>query len=95
MINADMRIYDYFTLGEDNSYGQPTLSKEPQGKIKIAINISSQSVQDNINYEDCNYVGLTMAQITDSYVIQYESEKLKVQYVNPKGRYKVVYLKKL
>ena len=95
MINTDMKIYDYFTLGENDGYGQPTLSKEPQGQIKMAINISSQSVQDNINYQDCNYVGLTMANPTDSYVIQYGTEKLKVLYVNPRGRYKTVYLKQL
>ena len=95
MINTDMRIYSYFTFGGDNGYGQPVISKEPQGTIKMAINMSSQSVQDNINFQDCNYVGLTMAQLDDSYVIQYGNEKLKVQYVNPKGRYKLVYLKQL
>ena len=95
MINTDMRYYDYFTLGEDNSYGQPELSKEPQGQIKMAINMSSQTVQDNINFVDCNYVGLTMAKLDDSYVIQYGNEKLKVQYVNPRGRYTLVYLKKM
>lgn len=95
MINTDMRLYDYFTLGEDNEYGQPVLSDKPQGKIKMAINLSSQSVQDNINFQDCNYVGLTMAELDDSYVIQYGNEKLKVQYVNPRGRYSLVYLTQL
>lgn len=92
MINADMRLYDYYTYGEDNGYGQPTLSASPQGKIKMAVNISSQSVQDNINYKDCQYVGLTLSPIDDTYVIQYGEEKLKVLYVNPKGRYKQVFL---
>ena len=92
MINADMRIYNYFTLGEDNGYGQPVLSEEPQGTIKMAINISSQSIQDNINFQNCNYVGLTMGELSDNYVIEYGSEKLKVLYINPKGRYKTVYL---
>lgn len=92
MITTDMRTYSYFTFGEDNGYGQPTLSKEPQGTIKMAINMSSQMVQDNINFQDCNYVGLTMAPIDDTYVIQYGNERLKVQYINPRGRYKMVYL---
>lgn len=95
MINTDMRIYNYFTFGEDNGYGQPVLSSSPQGTIKMAINMSSQSVQDNINYQDCNYVGLTMAELDDSYVIQYGNEKLKVQYVNPRGRYNLVYLTRI
>ena len=52
MINAQMREYDFYTYGAKDSYGLPQLSKEPQGKIKIAINVSSQSAQDNILYED-------------------------------------------
>ena len=95
MIAADLKTYDYFTFGEKNAYGQKKLNEEVKGQIKMAINISSQSVQDNVNYADCNYVGLTMANVDDSYVIKYGTEKLKVLYVNPRGRYKVVYLKKI
>lgn len=92
MINADMRIYDYFTYGNKNQYGERVVSEEPIGKIKMAINISSQSIQDNINYKDCTYVGLTHAKVDDTYVIAYGNERLKVLYVNPKGRYTQVYM---
>ena len=95
MINAQMRFYDYFTFGEKNAYGQvvlPAKDATPVGKIKIAINISSQSVQDNILYKDCSYIGLTTAEIDDTYRIDYEGERLKVLYVNPIGRYKQVFL---
>lgn len=95
MINTDMRWYDYFTFGEEDEYGQEVLSKEVQGTIKIAIFTTSQSVQDNINYKDATYIGLTHAAIDDTYVIQYGEEKLKVLYVNPKGRYKQVFLKEI
>lgn len=95
MINRDMRYYDYFTFGEVNAYGQPTVSKEVKGSIKMAINIASQSVVDNIRYKDASYVGLTHAEVDDTFVIQYGDEKLKVLYVNPKGRYKQVFLKNL
>lgn len=95
MITTDMRTYSYFTLGKDNGYGQPVISKEPKGTIKMAINMSSQSVQDNINFQDCNYTGLTMAPIDDTYVIQYGNEKLKVLYINPRGRYTFVYLMRI
>lgn len=96
MISTDMRTYSYFTLGDDNGYGQPVISAEPQGTIKMAVNISSQSTQDNINYQDCNYVGLTMDKsVNDKYVIQYGEEKLKVLYTNPRGRYIQVYLKRV
>ena len=90
-----MRLYDYFTYGEDDAYGQPMLSKEPVGKIKMAINISSQSVQDNINYRDAQYIGLTYADVKDAYVIVYGEERLKVLYINPKGRYNQVFLKEM
>ena len=92
MINADMRSYSYFTFGAPDSYGQRKLSEEPKGTVKMAINISSQSIQDNINYKNCAYIGLTHSLLDDSYVIQYGDKKLKVLYVNPKGRLKQVFL---
>ena len=95
MINAQMRFYDYYTIGGKDAYGQAQLSEDIQGSVKMAINISSQTIQDNINYQDCNYVGLTMAELDDSYVIKYGNEKLKVQYVNPRGRYNLVYLTRI
>ena len=62
----------------------------------MAINISSQATQDNILYKDCTYVGLTMdANVDDTYVIEFGRERLKVLYVNPKGRYKQVFLKEM
>jgi hypothetical protein len=92
MISADMRAYNYFLLTEENGYGQPALTPEVQGTIKMAINITSQSVQDNIKYKDAAYIGLTLEAINDTYVIQYGEELLKVLYINPKGRYKQVFL---
>lgn len=96
MINTDMRLYEYYTYGDADQYGQPQLSETPQGSIKMAINISSQSIQDNILYQNCSYVGLTMnPAVNDTFVIQYGEEKLKVLYVNPKGKYKQVFLQKI
>ena len=96
MITTDMRLYDFSTFGEDDGYGMPQLSQEPKGKIKMAINISSQATQDNILYKDCTYIGLTQdSHIDDTYVIRYGKGQLKVLYVNPKGRYKQVFLKEM
>ena len=96
MINADMKLYNYFTFGDKDAYGQEKLSDEVKGQIKIAIYVSSQSIQDNILYKDCSYIGLTQDKnIDDSYVIEYEKEKLKVLYVNSKGRFKQVFLKRM
>ena len=102
MINTDMRNYDYYLYGAADSYGQQTLIKDEQGapkvqgSIKIAINTTTQSIQDNINYKDSSYIGLTQdSAVSDAYAIQYGSELLKVLYVNPRGRYKQVFLKKI
>jgi hypothetical protein len=95
MITTDMRFYDYFTFGSEDEYGQETLSTEPVGKVKMAINITSQSVQDNINYKNSQYIGLTHAKVDDTYVIQYGEERLKVLYVNPLGRYNQVFLTRM
>ena len=92
MINSQMKLYDYFTFGVDNGYGQPMLSKDVKGQVKMAINLSSQSIQDNILFKDCMYTGLTLAEVDDTFVIQYGNEKLKVLYVNPMGRYKQVFM---
>ena len=93
-----MRLYDYFTIGPDNGYGQPQMPKKdavPTGQIKMAINLSNQSIQDNVNYKDAQYIGLTHADVKDTYVIQYGKERLKVLYINPKGRLKQVFMKKI
>ena len=96
MINADMRFYEYFTLGENDAYGQPTLLEVPKGSVKMAIYTTSTSVQDNVNYEDANYVGLTFSTLLDDtcYVL-YNGKKLKVQNVVPDGRYNQVFMKKV
>lgn len=95
MINNNMKLYDYYLYGENNAYGQPQLSAEVQGTIKMAINITSQSVQDNIQYKNATYLGLTFAPVDDKYVIQYGDVKLKVLYVNPAGRMKQVFMSEM
>ena len=96
MINADMRSYDYFLYGEDDEYGQPQLSDIAQGSVKMSIYSTSTSIQDNINYKNAEFVGLTKdSNICDKYVIQYGTDKLKVLYIIPKGRLKQVFLIKV
>lgn len=92
MVNANMRSYNYFTYGDSDAYGQPQLSEEVQGTIKMAIYTTSQYVQDNINYKGASYVGMTHGEANDKMVIQYGDEKLKVLYVNPMGVWKQVYM---
>ena len=95
MIATEMRKYNFYTFGTLDEYAQPQLSEEPKGTVKMAVYLSSQSIQDNINYQNCNYVGLTNdTKVDDTYVIEYGKEKLKVLYVNP-GRYRQVFMVRL
>lgn len=96
MIMTEMRLYDFLTFGEMNDYGQPQLSEEPKGQVKMAIYTTSQSVQDNVLYENATYIGLTHdAEIDDKYVILDGDERLKVLYVQPKGRFKQVFMARM
>ena len=92
MINTNMRHYTYFTFGETNAYGEPELSADTVGTIKISIDIISQGLQNNILYSSATYVGLTNDYVDDTYVINYENKRLKVLYVNSRGRYKEVFM---
>ena len=96
MVNTDMRFYNYFTFGAKDSYGQPQLSEEVQGSISMAINVVSQALSDNVNYKQATYIGLTLdTKVNETYVIEYEGKKLKVLYVNPKGRLKQAFMAEL
>lgn len=93
MINSNMRTYDYFLLGDDNGYGQLVLSPEKQGEVLLSISTLTKAITDDIRYSDASYIGLTQDKsIKDTYVIKYGDELLKVQYVNPDGRYTQVFL---
>jgi hypothetical protein len=94
LINAKFRQYNYFTIGT-NAAGQqvmPPKDAEPVGKVAMSINLTSQTIRDNINYKDAQYVGLTHAKVDDTYVIEFGEERLKVLYVNPFGRLNQVFM---
>lgn len=70
MINSQMKEYQYFIYGEEDEYGQPTLSTEPVGTVKMAINVLNTQIQNNTIYKEAEYLGLTNdAEINDSWVI--------------------------
>ena len=97
MFNKFFR-YNYFTIGTKDEYGQeviPDKNAEPTGTVMMAIYLTSQSIQDNINYTDANYMGLTHAKVDDTYIIQYGEERLKVLYVNTSGRLNQVFMKRI
>ena len=94
-----MRQYDYYKTVHNDEYGQeliPAAETQPLGKVKLAIYPTTTGTQDNILYSNCSYVGLTYnAEIDDKYIILYGKERLKVMYIQPQGRYKQVFLKKV
>lgn len=84
-----MRLYNFYTIGERNAYGQaqmPDIEDWPKGQIKMAISLASQSTQDSILYKGAEYIGLTPSSIDDTYIIPFNGEVLKVLYVNTFGR---------
>ena len=95
MINTDMKLYNFYIYGEKNAYGQVQPSNEVKGQVKMAIYETSQAIQDNINYKQASFIGLTRALLDDTYLIEYNGQKLKVQYVTPKGRLYQVFLAKI
>ena len=95
MINTNIRLYNYYTYTERNEYGQPVLS-DVKGQVKMFIAIASQSIQNNILYNGCQYIGITHdTEIGNDYVIEYGNERLKVLYTIPDGRYKTVFMAKM
>lgn len=96
MVSTNSKQYNFYLYGDDDGYGQPTLSEDIKGNVKLAIYETSQSIQDNIRYKDATYIGLTLDKhIDDTYVIEYGDIKLKVLYVNPQGRYRQVFMKNI
>ncbi len=91
MISSRMKNYQYCLLAGADDYGQPRIT-DAQGTIKLSLSLTSQSIQDNINYKDAQYLGLTLNKIDDKYIILVGEKKLKVLFVYSGGRYKQVFL---
>ena len=100
MINAQMKNYNFYLYDEEaDIYGQKTLIKdaegepEIQGAVQMSITHTDTRIQQDINYIDATYFGLTHDKsISDRYVIQYGDERLKVLYVIRDGRYSQVFM---
>lgn len=92
MINPNMRAYNYYLYGVKDEYGQQITPNEPSGIIKMSISLYNNSTNNSILYSDCEYIGLTHAEVNDAYVIDYEGKRLKVLYVNHHKNYSQVFL---
>lgn len=96
MINADMRLYNYYTAGSDG-YGSPTIKYPPLGQVKMSINITSADDQANTAFYASEYVGIMVAGNTrlakGHYVDIGEGTLVQVQTIYKKGRYWQVFMK--
>lgn len=87
-----MKQYNYRTCEVFDEYGDAVISNDVKGTIKMCINVISQN---NELFDGSTFLGLTQAEVNNTYVIEYEDLKLRVLYVQPKGRYKQVYMGRL
>lgn len=94
-----MRLYNYWLISQNEKYAQeiyPSKEAAAAGQIKMSIFPTSTGTQDNILYNNCSFVGLTHdAGVNEKYVIEYNKERLKVAYVQPMGRYKQVFMRRV
>lgn len=93
MVNTNMRTYDYYTLSDTtNDYGEETISTTKQGQVKLSINLLNKQMEDSVLYAGSSYVGITMENVNDKMIIEFNGSKLKILYINDLGRYKQVYM---
>lgn len=95
MINIEMKTYNFYTLGENDAYGQPKVSTTPTGSLVMAIYPITHSIGDNVIYSNATYMGLTRELVNDKYIFDYRGMRLKVLYVQELGRFKQVYMAKM
>ena len=95
MINIEMKTYNFYTLGENDEYGQPMVSNIPTGSLTMAIYPITHSIGDNVIYSNATYMGLTRELVSDKYIFDYKDMRLKVLYVQELGRFKQVYMAKM
>lgn len=93
MIQNNMKLYNYYTLGELDDYGTNQASEEVKGQVKLSIFLQTKQLSDNSIYKETQFTALTNDKdINEKYLIEYNEKLLKVLYINDLGRYRQVYL---
>ena len=93
MIQSNMKLYNYYTLGELDDYGTNQVSKQIKGKVKLSIFLQTKQLSDNSIYKEAQFTALTNDKnINEKYLIEYNNMLLKVLYINDLGRYRQIYL---
>ena len=92
MFARDMRLYDVYTLGDTDAYGQkgaPAYSRT----IKAAIYERAQMVGQNALYIEGDFIALTRSNLTSSDFIHDGQRVYKVLYMERRGTYNQAYMK--
>ena len=93
MIQSNMKLYNYYTLGELDDYGTEQVSKQVSGQVKLSIFLQTKQLSDNSIYKDVQFTALTNDKdINEKNLIEYNNMLLKVLYINDLGRYRQIYL---
>lgn len=92
MIQSNMKLYNYYTLGEIDDYGTNQVS-QVSGQVKLSIFLQTKQLSDNSIYKEAQFTALTNDKdINEKYLIEYNNMLLKVLYINDLGRYRQIYL---
>lgn len=98
MIERNMNTYNYYTLSNTlDAYGQHTVSfnadNSTPAQVVMAIFLTGKQTQDNINYAEAKYIGLTSdTNINTTCIVKYGNKYLKVLFVYPEGRLRQVFM---
>ena len=93
MIQSNMKLYNYYTLGELDDYGTNQVSEQVSGQVKLSVFLQTKQLSDNSIYKEAQFTALTNDKdINEKYLIEYNNMLLKVLYINDLGRYRQIYL---
>jgi len=95
VINRSEQPALLYTMGGQDEYGQDLVEPIAQKKITLTFGLYNHKQTDDIRYEDVEYTGLTPYDVADDQVIELNGFKYKVLFVNPFGRMKQVFLRKI
>jgi len=94
VINRDYKVAQVYAATELDEYGQETLA--PLSKsITLTFGLYNHYQTEDPRYTNIDYTGLTNDEVDDSMTLELDNHKYKVEFVNPFGRRKQVFLRKL
>ena len=59
MIQSNMKLYNYRTLGELDDYGTNQIGTDVKGQVKLSIFLQTKQLSDNSIYKEAQFTALT------------------------------------